>query len=326
MRDKVLIYALVASIAVHVGILCVAGTTSAAKPIDVEGMKLVRVDVVKLPDEVPAAPDEAPKPKPKPADTVKEPSIPPPEEIPVAKPKPKPVPPRPDRKPLEKPLEATKPGNTNSTRLPGNPGSALNLGSGSPNGTDLGPTGSTPPGWVPGTGEGPGKGSGTGPGVGKPEPVPGAADGPGEEPAPLPRDVDIKVCAVSNMLPGKNCEKVVVKTFDLDKQPRSTCTVCKPKHVSTLADRSEPEFISGKKRPDYPSSARNSGTEGTVKLEYTINTEGNATGVKVISSSGSRDLDQAAIDAVQSRKYKPAVQGGIARNFKKRETFTFKLD
>jgi len=46
----------------------------------------------------------------------------------------------------------------------------------------------------------------------------------------------------------------------------------------------------------------------------------------VTSSSGNSDLDRAAVDTVESRKYKPAVQAGIPRNYRKRETFHFALD
>jgi TonB family protein len=66
--------------------------------------------------------------------------------------------------------------------------------------------------------------------------------------------------------------------------------------------------------------------QGAVTLEYTVDTEGGVVAVKVATSSGHGDLDEAAVDAVKSRKYKPAVQAGIPRNYRKRETFRFSLD
>ena len=128
------------------------------------------------------------------------------------------------------------------------------------------------------------------------------------------------------MLPGPNCESTGMRSFRPGSQPSSTCTVCKPKHVSTLADRSVPEMISGRRTPKYPESARDKGIEGTVSVEYTINTGGDVVGVSISSSSGSSQLDGAAMDTVRGRKYHPAVQGGIPRNYRKRETFHFALD
>lgn len=296
MRDKVLAYALAASVGVHIVILGMVGRTSAARPIDLDELKVVRVEMVKLPD----APIYAEAAKPTPIER-EHASIPPPEKIPVA------------------------PKQVRKQKLPGNPGGPLDIGTPSAHGENLGPSGRTPVGWVPNPDEGAGIGSGRGEGVGEPEPVPGAVEGSGKEAAPSV-NVDVKVCAESGMLPGPNCERTTVKSFRPGSQPDSKCTVCKPKHVSTLADRSVPELISGRKTPKYPESAKDRGIEGSVTVEYTINTEGNIVGVKIASSSGSSDLDKAALDTVESRKYKPAVQAGIPRNYRKRETFHFKLD
>ncbi|MHB1191259.1 MAG: energy transducer TonB, partial [Armatimonadota bacterium] len=232
--------------------------------------------------------------------------------------------------PVARPRPAVRPAGrvstspVHSTRLPGNPGGALSTGSTTPRGRDLGPSGGTPVGWVPGNPGGTGAGSGTGAGRGTPEPDPHAEDGPGRAPAPLP-DVDVRVCAESGMLPGEDCDKTVVRSYRPGSEPERRCTVCK-RHVSTLADRSVPEFVSGQKRPKYPRSAVSREIEGSVTVEYTINTDGNVVGVKVTSSSGNDDLDDAAVDCVKSRKYKPAVQAGIPRDYRKRETFHFALD
>ena len=321
MRDKVLAYALAVSIGVHILILCVVGKTSAARPIEVDALKLVRVDVIKTPDEPRPVP-EVSKPAPPPPQLEKEhASVPPPERIPVAPPK------RVQRDKPQVPPRTQQTPQPVSTKLPGNPGGPLDLGSGSSHGQDLGGSGQTPVGWVPGPSNGTGIGSGKGPGVGKPEPVPGAVEGPGKEPAPPPPpDVDVRVCTESGMLPGPNCEHTTTGSFRPGHQPDAVCNVCKPKHVNTLADRSVPELISGRRAPKYPDSARDKGAEGSVTVEYTINTEGNVVGIKVASSSGSSDLDRAAVSAVESRKYKPAVQAGIPRNYRKRETFHFALD
>jgi len=319
MRDRVLAYALAVSIGVHLMILCMVGKTSAARPIEVDSLNLVRVNVVKTPDEPKPVPNVS-KPTPPPPQLEREhASVPPPEKIAVAPPK---------KHPTPKPANSIKSPVYGPVKLPGNPGGPLDLGSGSKNGQDLGGSGQTPVGWVPGPSNGTGIGSGKGPGVGDPEPTPGAVEGPGKEPAPPPPppDVDARVCTESGMLPGPNCEHTTTRPFRPGHQPSAVCNVCKPKHVNTLADRSIPELLSGRKAPKYPASARDNGVEGSVTVEYTINKDGDVVGVNVTSSSGSSDLDRAAVSTVESRKYKPAIQAGIPRNYRKRETFTFALD
>lgn len=320
MRDRALAYALAVSVGAHIIILCVVGwayasSNRAPKPV-VDDLPMMKIRVVGSPDEIekPPKPVLVPKPEPSARPLIRIPLI-----GSIARVFSKPPAPAP-----------TPPIRTNTTKLPGNPGGASNLGSTSGRGQNLGPSGKTPVGWVPGSPGGTGAGSGSGAGVGKPEPVPGAVEGPGKVPAPPPPppppDVDVKVCAESGMLPGSNCERAVTRSFRPGRQPDAVCNVCRPKHVSTLADRSVPEFLSGRRAPKYPASARDNGIEGSVTVEYTISTEGGVVGVKVASSSGNSDLDRAATEAVESRKYKPAVQAGIPRSYRKRETFHFALD
>lgn len=327
MRDRFLAYALAASVGVHLIILCVVGRTSAARPIEIDDLKLVKVDVVKLPD-VPKSANVNNTPKPAPKPTQSEPdhvSIPEPEKIPVAPPpKPRPVQAQAISKPLPT-FHPNAPTQVASSKLPGNPGGALNLGSSSAHGEDLGSSGRTPVGWVPGPSEGHGAGSGSGEGVGRPEPVKNAVEGPGKEPAPVIY-VNVKICTESGMLPGPNCESTATKTFVAGGEPTSTCNVCRPRHVSTLADRSVPELVSGRKLPKYLEYARDNGIQCSVTLEFTINTEGRVVDVRVAASSGDSELDRSAVDAVKSRRYKPAVQAGIPRDYTTRQTFRSSLD
>lgn len=347
MRDKVLVYALAASVGAHIIILCAVGKTYSASgsvPAPEQQLSAIRVNVETPAGQKPRprpimAPrpellPEQPKPEVKPpvARTLRERLFgvkTPPTPTPISQPQVRQAPQQLPRPPLHLPT-STK---STSNKLPGNPGGALNMGTGSSHGENLGNTGRTPVGWVPGSPGGEGKGSGSGPGVGKPEPVHGAVEGPGKEasPPPLPTpppapDIEAKVCAESGMLPSPNCERVSVRSFRPGNQPTGVCTACKPKHVSTLADRSVPEMISGRRAPKYPESAMDKGIEGSVIVEYTINTEGGVSGVQVSSSSGDSSLDSAALAAVEGRRYKPAIQAGIPRNYRKRETFHFALD
>jgi TonB family protein len=61
--------------------------------------------------------------------------------------------------------------------------------------------------------------------------------------------------------------------------------------------------------PDYPDKARRDRVQGTVVLEGTVDVEGKVKGIEVVRSVP--ELDQAAIDAVQTWKYEPATVGGV---------------
>jgi protein TonB len=60
----------------------------------------------------------------------------------------------------------------------------------------------------------------------------------------------------------------------------------------------------------YPRKAVRLGEQGTVVLGFTITAQGNVTNVKVVTSSGSDDLDQAATACAAIWQYKPAMQNG----------------
>ncbi|MES2015305.1 MAG: TonB family protein [Pseudomonadota bacterium] len=65
-------------------------------------------------------------------------------------------------------------------------------------------------------------------------------------------------------------------------------------------------------RPDYPPRAARLGEEGTVTLALLIGANGRVADAKVSSSSGSRDLDRAAIAALSLCKFTPATTNGVA--------------
>lgn len=65
-------------------------------------------------------------------------------------------------------------------------------------------------------------------------------------------------------------------------------------------------------KPDYPASAARNGETGTVKLALLIGPDGRVSDSKVQRSSGSRDLDRAAVAALSLCKFKPAMENGAA--------------
>lgn len=64
-------------------------------------------------------------------------------------------------------------------------------------------------------------------------------------------------------------------------------------------------------RPDYPARAAREGAQGTVTLALLISASGKVADAKVQRTSGSRDLDKAAIAALSMCKFKPATANGV---------------
>jgi len=64
-------------------------------------------------------------------------------------------------------------------------------------------------------------------------------------------------------------------------------------------------------KPDYPASAIRNGETGTVTLALLIGPDGKVQSSRIQSSSGSRDLDRAAVKALSLCTFKPATNNGV---------------
>lgn len=64
--------------------------------------------------------------------------------------------------------------------------------------------------------------------------------------------------------------------------------------------------------PEYPARAARNGEQGTVTLALLVGANGKVNDSRVQKSSGSRDLDKAAISALSMCQFKPAMNGGSA--------------
>ena len=62
----------------------------------------------------------------------------------------------------------------------------------------------------------------------------------------------------------------------------------------------------------YPPLALQQRAEGTVELNVLIDERGNVTDAKVVKGTSGMGLNQAAIDNVRRRKYRPATKDGVA--------------
>jgi len=326
--DRVLWYAVVGSIILHVAVLGIVGRTSAARMASPALAKVPRYIKVELldynkpapkPRQVPRTDPSKPAPvkqlndRPQPVvDHVQPFSIPPPPSAPRAPQPGKTVsaqPPRPAPSPY---------------RVPGNPGGKIDVGSTSAGG-DLGGNwdgGRTQVGHVSGSDNGRGQGSGSGAGVAPADPVKNATEGPGTHAAPPPppppppvQMVSRKVCAESGMLAGDNCKRAKTDSFVEGKQPTRTCDKCQPEFKSRIADRADP-VLTRNSVPSIPGSVEE-GLSVTVEIRYTVTADGDVADIDVIKSSGNKVIDRAVVNSAKNLKYKPAVQDGVPRSVKK---------
>lgn len=79
-------------------------------------------------------------------------------------------------------------------------------------------------------------------------------------------------------------------------------------------------------RPDYPPAAFRAREEGTVVVRVDVDAGGNPTGASVETSSRSRDLDRAAVEAVKKWRFEPAIKDGKPVASAANVPVEFKLD
>ena len=79
-------------------------------------------------------------------------------------------------------------------------------------------------------------------------------------------------------------------------------------------------------QPIYPESAKTAKIEGVSVVETVIDASGRVTHPKIKATSGNKDLDQAAIDAVSQWTFKPATLDGKPVEVYYTLTIRFALD
>ncbi|KQY10539.1 hypothetical protein ASD28_28300 [Massilia sp. Root133] len=78
--------------------------------------------------------------------------------------------------------------------------------------------------------------------------------------------------------------------------------------------------------PDYPAAAARRGDTGTTTLALLVGADGRVSSSRIEQSSGSRDLDRAAINALTQCTFKPATNNGVAEAGWAKLAFVWKLD
>lgn len=82
----------------------------------------------------------------------------------------------------------------------------------------------------------------------------------------------------------------------------------------------------GLTKPQYPAYSVRHGEEGDVVLTFAVLPHGRAGHIEVVSSSGYRRLDRAAISAVARAVFRPARRAGVPVASAMRITFRFRLE
>jgi TonB family protein len=88
-----------------------------------------------------------------------------------------------------------------------------------------------------------------------------------------------------------------------------------PNATATKAAESEPLFNAAylnNPAPEYPAIAKRRGIQGKVLVNVLVKADGTPALVEISRSSGSSNLDSAALDAVKQWKFIPARRGGLS--------------
>ena len=97
-----------------------------------------------------------------------------------------------------------------------------------------------------------------------------------------------------------------------------------PARMPVRADREATPLT--RVEPDYPVEAYRRREEGTVLVSATVGVDGQPASVEVLRRSGSRELDQAAVDAVRQWTFEPAIRGGREVAAEVQVPVTFRID
>ncbi|MFZ6713252.1 energy transducer TonB [Undibacterium sp. TC9W] len=99
-----------------------------------------------------------------------------------------------------------------------------------------------------------------------------------------------------------------------------TQAVKNPVHVAAVVDMSRCE------KPVYPASALRSGDAGTVTLAMLIGTDGRVLETRTEGSSGFRNLDKAASQALSLCRFTPGTIDGVAQQSWTKVQYVWKID
>jgi protein TonB len=151
----------------------------------------------------------------------------------------------------------------------------------------------------------------------KPE-MPPPPPPPPEPPRPMPQVAppDLVVPKVEVETPPPQDPPPMQTTTEPDPAPQPAAPVqaeAPPAQPSPNAGAMRTAVLadaSGCATPEYPASAARQGQSGTVTLALLVGADGKVTSSRVQHTSGFRDLDKAAVNALSLCKFKPAMNNG----------------
>jgi len=109
-----------------------------------------------------------------------------------------------------------------------------------------------------------------------------------------------------------NLERVQQEGHDFAAQLLSFARVIRPSGSSGGAAVLQAPVLVGLAKPDYPLMARKLQVQGDVVMRLAIDESGKVTSVEVIKPIGRGGLDEAAVAAARSARFKPATRDGVA--------------
>ncbi|MCA1855996.1 TonB family protein [Massilia oculi] len=146
---------------------------------------------------------------------------------------------------------------------------------------------------------------------------------PPEPPAPRPKAVkpDIVVPKPDVEVPPPPIENTVQATTEAEPAPEPalpSASDAPPAQPAASSGNPGQMFSAvlanadGCAKPDYPVTAARNGDTGTVTLALLVGADGRVQNAKVRTSSGHRELDRAALNALSLCQFKPAMNNGVA--------------
>ena len=159
---------------------------------------------------------------------------------------------------------------------------------------------------------------------------------PIDPPAPMPHVAppDIVVPRVEVEVPPAPMENPVQTTTEVDAtpqpaQPAQTQAPAQPATASSNKGAMRSIALaeaSGCATPEYPARAARNQESGTVVLALLIGADGRVANARVQKSSGSRDLDKAALSALSLCQFKPGMNNGVPEAGWGQIAFDWKLE
>lgn len=128
-----------------------------------------------------------------------------------------------------------------------------------------------------------------------------------EIPAPTPFNSDEKT------LQEGNSQKVDDESLTASEEPETKNEQDSPNLIAASGDKNIIEatpLYKNNPPPNYPSTARRRGYQGTVTLEVMVTESGSVQKINIFKSSGYTVLDKAAIKAVKNWGFSPATRFG----------------